>query len=968
MLLNISYHNCYFYFWGITDKINHETGQSIIESDLKIIKKIAQKCAFSNRFLTSEKEFIVSMPTKDGQVDVTQTSDDFQIYKIKAYGVHFSGFNALAPSRIKKEFPKKGLFNIHFSNSFHLTHIMMRLAAELIDSRSYYPKIFQDLDKMLKVKWCLHLDDVERFYVQNIVEQMPEVFFILEDRQEKNYFFSIRKLLDDFTHCVIARTQTIDQHALKKIEPDEATLIRALVDEKTTPVPYADGFTTEFLKDALLSVNEKIFEDNLRYKMAIQILPCNDNQHHFHFVLCFYNLETNQFLSLDDFYQQKKEHLFERLLLQKKIDKISFLLEGVEPFSITDLAKKVEQLKEIQLQTGCYIKLPDGMTHLPVAPSVKINIETRDEENLSLFTPSAIANVQWSFLLGDQEVTLEELQQLADEKKTHYIRNDILIPVNPNQLNHFIKHIHKLKKQSLTPFDLLKADVGLGIDYHISSGWIKNVFERLQGQEPIKELSQPESLKATLRPYQVRGFSWLVFMRECGLGACLADDMGLGKTIQTISYILHIKEKNKHTKPFLLVCPTSLLSNWQRELFVFAPSLKVSVHHGTDREKGINQETDIVITSYSLIDKDLDHLKDITWECIILDEAQNIKNAETKQTKAVKSLKGNHRIILTGTPVENKPSDIWSLMDFINHGLLGSKSWFSSRYSKALSYSQKEEQQDHAKKVALQLKTIVSPFMLRRLKTDKSIIADLPDKITHRIICSLTLDQTSLYKACVDDMIKRLDGSVGIERRGLIFTTLLKLKQICNHPGQLTKKMEGSSGKLEVLYDLIEDILEGDEKVLIFTQFKEMGDMLVDILKKRFQQDILFLNGSTPARSRGEMVKNFQENPQYKIFILSLKAGGIGLNLTAANHVIHYDRWWNPAVEEQATSRAHRIGQDKIVSVHTFVCEGTIEDRIDMMIQQKIALADNVIGQGEGWITELSDYELKNLLTLKDVA
>jgi SNF2 family DNA or RNA helicase len=967
MLVNISYHDRHFYFWGITDHICLENGENVIESDLKVIKKIVQKCSTSHKFITSVKEFVVTLPTKQNAVDVTGTAEHYAFYKIKAYGVHVCGFDPMAPSRIKKEFPKKGLFNIHFSNSFMLTHLLMRVAGELIDSCSYYPKIFKTDSSRIRVKWCLNLDDAERFYVQMIAEKMPKVFFLLSDKPLSDFIF-IRDVLDQFIHSVISKTHILDEHALKKTPVDEVELIRSFVEEVSSPIPVeGDKFSDAFLEDLLLSVNQKICDDNFPYKPAIQIIPNIHKPHHFKKEICVYSYKQDKTFPLSSLCASKKNALFELLKLKRKIKRLELRFDGQESFSIEDMSKQISFLKDLQIETGCHIVLPQGMTHIPVAPSVNVDIETNEEGMVSLFTPSAIANVKWSFLLGDQSITLEELQELADQKKTHYIKNEILIPVNAAQLQTFLKQVHKLKKQSLTPFDLLKADVGMGLDYHLSAGWIKKIFSKLKGFEPIKELPQPETLKATLRPYQIRGFSWLVFMRECGLGACLADDMGLGKTIQTIAYILHIKEKGLQKKPFLLVCPTSLLSNWQRELFVFAPSVKVYVHHGADRDKNIENDYDIIITSYSLVDKDLKHLKTINWESIILDEAQNIKNAETKQTKAVKSLKGNHRIILTGTPVENKPSDIWSLMDFVNHGLLGSKSWFSSRYSKALSYSQKEEMQEQSKKIALQLKAVVGPFMLRRLKTDKSIIMDLPEKIHHRIICPLSVDQTSLYKACVDDMLKRLDGSSGIERRGLIFTTLLKLKQICNHPAHFTKIMEGSSGKLDVLYDLLEDILGAGEKMLIFTQFKEMGEMLVKFLSQKTGLEILFLNGSTPAKMRGDMVKDFQEKDRYKIFILSLKAGGIGLNLTAANHVIHYDRWWNPAVEEQATSRAHRIGQDKIVSVHTFICEGTIEDRIDMMIQQKIALAGNVIGEGEGWITELNDQELKNLLTLKEI-
>ena len=968
MLVNVSYFKGYFYFWGITNDVKIVDGKKTIETDLKVLKKIVQNCVISPNYLTKEKEFLVSLPTQDGEIDVTGNSENFSEFYIQAYGIQICGFSALAPSKIKKKFPKKGLYNVHFSNSFILTHLLMRIAGEVIDKNDYYTKVFQTKsnENSFNVSWHMHLTESEKFYIKNIAEKMPAVFFLLENNNKINDFAFIRKLLDAFIQGVIARTQKFDEVARKKTPADEAKIIRALVsEEKNTIEINAQEFDNKKLQQNLIHINEKICEDNFQFIPSIGISLYSKDHNFFKTKVNLYDLKKRKVLTSNELKNIKKQKLYELTKLRKSIKSIKDQLAEEPVFPVSNITKKLTFIKQIQMNTGCHIELPKGMKSISVSPSVDIQIETSQEEQ-SLFTPEAIANIKWSFLLGDQQVTLEELEELADSKKSHYVKNEVLIPINPTQLQNFLRNIHKVKKQKLTPYDLLRAEVGIGINFDVTSGWLKKIIKKLKGKEAIKELPQPTHLKTPLRPYQICGFSWLVFMRQCGLGACLADDMGLGKTIQTIAYILHIKEKGEQKKPFLLVCPTSLLSNWQRELHVFAPSLKTYIHHGTNREKMIEDVFDIIITSYSLVDKDLKHLKNTVWDAIILDEGQNIKNAETKQTKAVKALKGNHRIILTGTPVENKPSDIWSLMDFANHGLLGSKAWFSKKYSQALSYSQKEEHQDQSKKIALQLKTVVRPFMLRRLKTDKSIIADLPDKIHHKIICSLSIEQTSLYKACVNNMLKQLENSDGIERRGLIFTTLLKLKQICNHPGNFTKKADGESGKMDVLYDLLEDILEANEKALIFTQFKEMGDMLVHFLEEKLKQKVLFLNGSTPARTRGDMVKNFQENNEHKVFVLSLKAGGMGLNLTAANHVVHYDRWWNPAIEDQATSRAHRIGQDKIVSVHTFICEGTIEDRIDMMIQQKISLANNIIGEGEGWITELSNDELKKLLVLKE--
>ncbi|CAO4843935.1 MAG: RNA polymerase-associated protein RapA [Holosporales bacterium] len=965
MLINVSYKNQRIYFWAITDSVEKDSnGMNLIKSDAKILKKIASRSAIKSKFVGKLEDLTVSLPTKDGVIDATGASTQKEDYLVKAYGVDIVGFTGFSPSRFKKEYPKKDFVNVHFSNSFMLTHLFLRIAGILIESRSYYPKIRYN-ENNVYAHWQMYLDNEKRFYFENLTNEMPEVFFMFKP-QDMTYFEYMRHILDAFTHGVIASISIEDTHGLKRLKPHESAIVRQLLARVPTPTK-TDEISQIEIYNTILSTSSHILHDNRATNICINVKNDDDDLSKLRIEIGVINIHTQEYTPWDDILKNKKDHLFKVMTYRPFVEHLHQRLDCTEKFHIEHLASKIEEFKTLQGRYGVCVLMPEGMTHVPVMPTAIVEIEGPEaEEEESLFSPAAIANVRWKILLGDHAITLEELQKLADEKKKHYINGDLLIPIDPTQLQQFLKNVKKMQKQPLTPFDILRADVGQGVQYNVAAGWIKKIFDQLKGEVPIKDLPQPDGLYATLRPYQMRGFSWLTFMRKVGLGACLADDMGLGKTIQTISYMLHLRQTQTDKKlPFLLICPTSLLSNWQRELSIFAPSLTVHIHHGIDRQKEEKFDADVVITSYSLVDRDLDQLKNQIWEAIILDEAQNIKNANTKQTLAVKSLKARHRILLTGTPIENRPSDIWSLMDFCNHGLLGAKNWFNTHFSKALSYSNKQDQLEASQKMAQQLKMIVGPFMLRRLKTDTSIIVDLPEKIKHRIVCPLSVEQTSLYKACVDQMVKDLEESDGFARRGLILKTLVRLKQICNHPGQLTKTGKGESGKLDVLHDLLEDILDADEKVLIFTQFKEMGDLLVEDLKKKTGQKIMFLNGSTPAKERGTMVRYFQESPECKIFILSLKAGGTGLNLTAANHVVHYDRWWNPAVEEQATSRAHRIGQEKIVSVHTFVCEGTIEDRIDMMIEKKIALADSVVGEGEGWITELSDAELKDLLTLK---
>jgi len=410
----------------------------------------------------------------------------------------------------------------------------------------------------------------------------------------------------------------------------------------------------------------------------------------------------------------------------------------------------------------------------------------------------------------------------------------------------------------------------------------------------------------------------------------------------------------------------SIVGNWHRELQRFAPSLKVMIHHGHERLSGEAfveeaKQHDVVITTYSLALRDKEHLSAIEWEYVVVDEAQNIKNESAKQTQAIKNLNARHRIALTGTPVENRLSELWSIMEFLNPGYLGSGTDFRKKFSIPI-------ERYHDADRAETLKRVIQPFVLRRLKTDKSIIADLPDKMEMKVFCNLTQEQASLYEAVVKEMIEKIEQSDGIERKGLVLSTLLKLKQVCNHPAHFVadgSSLPGRSGKLARLEEMLEEALAAGDKALIFTQFAEMGTMLRHHLQERLGCEVLFLHGGTPKKQRDAMVQRFQEDKRgAPLFILSLKAGGVGLNLTAANHVFHFDRWWNPAVENQATDRAFRIGQQRNVQVHKFVCVGTLEERIDQMIEQKKVLAESIVGAGENWLTEMSTAQLKELFTL----
>jgi len=539
-----------------------------------------------------------------------------------------------------------------------------------------------------------------------------------------------------------------------------------------------------------------------------------------------------------------------------------------------------------------------------------------------------------------------------------------------------------------------------------ATGALQSLVTTLTGTQPVEPLAAPKGFQGQLRPYQERGAGWLTFLHRWNLGACLADDMGLGKTVQFIAFLLNLYDRSQLEYPYLLICPTFVLGNWEREIKRFAPLLKVWVHHVEKRQKGTGLKTialnqQLVLTSYSLVHRDLPDLKLIPWQGVVLDEAQNIKNAEAKQSVAVReltriNLKNSQspqaqppqaegetpqslpfRIALTGTPVENHLTELWSIMEFLNPGYLGTKAFFQRRFTVPI-----ERYGDRSSLESL--RSLVQPFILRRLKTDRSIIQDLPEKQEMTVFCGLSAEQGYLYQTVVDDTLKTIEKAEGIEKHGLILGLLTKLKQICNHPSLYLKETLSAetiqtfakrSSKIQRLESLLDELLtDGDRslanyafqnRALLFTQFAEWGKLLQFYFEQRWNQEVLFLYGSTSKNDRQRLIDRFQEDPQApRLFILSLKAGGVGLNLTRANHVFHIDRWWNPAVENQATDRAFRLGQTRNVQVHKFVCTGTLEEKIQDLISQKQDLAEQTITSGENWLGKLDTEQLRNLLLL----
>ncbi len=593
----------------------------------------------------------------------------------------------------------------------------------------------------------------------------------------------------------------------------------------------------------------------------------------------------------------------------------------------------------------------------------------RASQGLSM---DSLVQVEWSAALGGEPLSFRELSDLAALKAPLVRLRGQWIAVDPAQIEKALALMKDGKAAKTTVRELMAMSLGaaspagLPVAAVAAQGELKAMLEALSGGEAaVKDLAPPGGFSGTLRPYQLRGYAWLASLAKWGLGACLADDMGLGKTIQALALVQRDWERGTRS-PVLLVCPTSVVGNWQREAARFTPDLPLLVHHGAGRRTKAAFEKEaahsaLVITSYGLLQRETEALAALSWRGVILDEAQNIKNPQAKQAQAARALQAGYRLALTGTPVENHVGDLWALMAFLNPGLLGSQAAFRRGFFLPVQTGSDPE-------AARRLQRVTGPFILRRLKTDKKVIRDLPEKQEMKVFCPLTKEQASLYQAVLDEVARELSKASGIQRKGLVLSTLLRLKQACNHPAHLLadgSSLRGRSGKLARLEEMLEEVLAAGEKALIFTQFTQMGSLLQKHVQETFGREALFLHGGTPRAKRDALVERFHRDGGPPVFLLSLKAGGTGLNLTAASHVFHFDRWWNPAVESQATDRAFRIGQKRRVQVHKFVCAGTVEEKIDAMIERKKAVAESVVGTGEAWLTELSNDELSALFALE---
>lgn len=634
-------------------------------------------------------------------------------------------------------------------------------------------------------------------------------------------------------------------------------------------------------------------------------------------------------------------------------------------------------------ESGLLVRLPDWWKRRP-RPRVSVTV---GEKKRSVLGIDAMLDFRVDLSLEGQKLTQDEWRRLMESDDGLVLIKGQWVEVDRDKLAQTLEHwkqveakagrdgisfIEGMRLLAGAPVDLEPEDGGREDSEwsHVDAGkWLSRALADLRNPQGLTIPGRGSGFQGELRPYQETGRNWLWFLSQLGLGACLADDMGLGKTIQVLSLLASLKTGKSLSKPALLVLPASLLANWKSEMERFTPGLKAVFVHSSEANKATMEQmgaapaehlkgADMVLTTYGMLMRQ-SWLLDVDWSLVILDEAQAIKNPATKQTRTVKMLKADARIALTGTPVENRLTDLWSLFDFLCPGLLGSSAKFK-KFSKGLEKRSKDQYKP--------LRNLVNPYVLRRLKTDKNIIADLPDKTEVKAYCGLAKKQAALYARSVRELAKSIETAEGIERRGIVLSYLMRFKQICNHPSQFAGDGEYSpnkSGKFLRLKELCEEIASRQEKALIFTQFREMTDPLAAYLSEIFGREGLILHGGTPVKKRKNLVDVFQREDGPPFFVLSLKAGGTGLNLTEASHVIHFDRWWNPAVENQATDRAFRIGQHKNVLVHKFVCRGTLEEKIDALIEEKIGLAEGVLkAGGEAVLTEMSDEDLLKIVAL----
>ncbi len=821
------------------------------------------------------------------------------------------------------------------SDSYKYLFYLFRIAYIFIEKSGFLPAVLEK-EGFLQIiyKPLLGVSIIQK-QIEFLSEIAPNIVQIdkkyLDEKSGTSYILS--SVLTDFVHKL--------NFMHKKQKNNPPTISYSFFKGKRLRTDEFENKNIAYAISNYFSVFD-IVQSSYKYSMQINI-----EKEHYSFLIKV--KEKNS----------QKEHTLDRAVIEfEKIEIVKFLsffsqflpkirdLINQESvlFSQNELEKFLLKTSTILSNLGVEIILPKELQKL-LKPKLTLSVRSTSKNHKSFFNLDGMLKYDWQLSIGDENISIEEFEKLLKEGKELIRFKDSFVVITPEEAKAMFAQINK--KTKLNKFDILQAKLN---DEAVFDNDLENFFNEIF---TLKEVKIPSSLQANLREYQLRGFEWNINNLLNGFGSVLADDMGLGKTIQAITTLLYLKENGYIKNEIVVVVPTSLLTNWENELNKFAPSLTHFSFYGAKR---VMQKSDIILTTYDLVRRDIEIFKKLKIDCLIIDEAQKIKNPDTNLSKAVKSLKAKYKIALSGTPVENNLSELWSIFDFALPKYLKSLKDFTKNYAKDI-----EIHKDRAK--IERLKKITAPFMLRRLKTDKNIISDLPDKIIIDEYATMTKEQATLYKSVVDETMEKLHEG---DSKGIIFKLIISLKQICNHPRNFDKVSTNSvekSGKTQLLMTLLDNIMLQDEKVLIFTQYTQMADMLAELIQQELLTTPLVLKGNMSKKKREEVVESFQNDNRYKIFILSLKAGGVGLNLTSANHVIHYDLWFNPAVENQATDRAFRIGQTKKVTVHRLITKNSFEEKIDKMIKAKQELSDLSVNIGENWLKDMDTEELKSIFS-----
>lgn len=850
-----------------------------------------------------------------------------------------------------------------YSNAIYAFRMTLQLSLILASSGNVIPMIGQDKKGAVMVVWTPATSDKQTV---NILGELDK------------YFDS-----ESISAGKTSRTKAAPEHPawllttcflteMMKLSSKNITWPDKVYDIFFLATPHTfDGVGETNIPGAIKSWTDHLKTPQLRYLPVIMVKDESEEGCEFQLEMSVIDSETenNEMISVRDVFVDAAYNKT-RLDILRDISQLSTLVNGLETYLAQEAEKPIildnatftrfliQAVPAMRL-LGIKLMLPKSLQQL-LRPRPSVKLSAKSNNGCSFLRLDQLLRFSWQVAIGDELITPEEFNALVGRAEGLIRFKQQYIYVTADDLKRIEKTFNT--RNEMTAARMLQA--ALSEEYNSAKISVSpEVKALIKEWTTMKEQDIPKEINATLRPYQKRGYEWMFQNMRLGFGSILADDMGLGKTLQVITLMQRIKNDGVlEKKHIIVVAPTGLLANWQAELNRFAPKLSVFLYHGPNRNLE-EFKHDILLTSYGLVRSDIDHLKKTKWAIVVIDEAQNIKNNTAAQSKAVKAIRADVHIAMSGTPVENRLSEYWSIMDFANKGYLGTIKTFNDEYAVPI-------QQKGDSDCAARFRRITAPMMMRRLKTDKNIINDLPDKIEQDEYAMLTPQQAALYHQVLEECMKTIEGfdegdqKTLFKRQGLILQMMLALKQICNHPAQYLKNGDFQptlSGKTEMLLTLVNAINDSGEKAIIFTQFKEMGDMLQQFITNATGRKPMFLHGGTDIKQRKEMVDRFQNNRSDRIFLLSLKAAGTGLNLTAATHVIHYDLWWNPAVEAQATDRAYRIGQKKNVMVHRFITRNTFEERINDMINNKRALADMTISTGESWIGKLGNKELREL-------